>query len=258
MTDHSIYLADNFGDFFHTPGFPYLRLHPALILADYPVQLSASEEQVLLVMHSLSNNLLVVSNRNVFVYKIPGYKPFLHRIGSVGIKFTLGLIPGVGQIMEAADQLGEGRERLQAYGQIVGGLTGKAKKERAADLQRAADGMPTKKELEDLTWDTRDEDILKLILCYRDEILLQNGFEWKTNFKAALDKSDKAQNDMTVSRTGIGFYVNEKSTYVPFPKWKVDSVALTEALTELHQQALTAAGWSVESNDQKIIFRDIR
>lgn len=86
MTDHSVYLAENFTDFVYTPGFPYLRLHPALLLDDYPVQLSATEEQVLFVMHSTSNNLLVVTNRNVYVYKIPRYKPFLERLGGVGVK----------------------------------------------------------------------------------------------------------------------------------------------------------------------------
>ena len=147
MTDHSVYLAENFTDFVYTPGFPYLRLHPALLLDDYPVQLSPTEEQVLLVMHSTSNNLLVVTNRNVCVYKIPRYKPFLERLGGVGVKFTLGLVPGVGQALEIADKLGEGRENLQSWGKLLGGLTGKAKKERLEDLQRAAERMPTKKEL---------------------------------------------------------------------------------------------------------------
>lgn len=258
MTDHSIYLAENFTDFFHTPGFPHLRLHPALILADHPDQLSASEEQVLLVMHSTSNNLLVVSNRNVIVYKIPRFKPFLERVGVAGAKFTLGLIPGVGQAMEIADKLGEGRDNFQAWGTLLGGLTGKAKRERAADLQRMAEGMPTKKELEDLTWDTRDENTLKLILCYRDKILLQNGFEWKAGFKASLDRSDKAPNSITVSGKDILFRVGGKSSHVPFPKGKFDALAITSALARIHQEALASAGWIVESDDQKITFKDIR
>ena len=258
MADHSIYLAENFTDFFSTPGFPYLRLHPALILADYPVDLSTSEEQVLLVMHSTSNNLLVVSNRNVFVYKIPRYKAFLERVGTSGAKIALGLIPGVGQAMEIADKLGEGRDNVKAWGSLLGGLTGKAKKERATDAQRALEGMPTKKELEDLTWDTRDENILRLLLCYRDRILLENGFEWKTGFKASLEKSDKAQNNITVSRTGITFHVGGKSTYVPFPRNKFDGMAITSALVQIHQGALVPAGWSVESDTEKILFKDIR
>jgi hypothetical protein len=118
--------------------------------------------------------------------------------------------------------------------------------------------MPTKKELEDLTWDTRDENILRLLLCYRDRILLENGFEWKTGFKASLEKSDKAQNNITVSRTGITFHVGGKSTYVPFSRNKFDGMAITSALVQIHQGALVPAGWSVESDTEKILFKDIR
>ena len=120
--DHSVYLAENFTDFVYTPGFPYLRLHPALLLDDYPVQLSPTEEQVLLVMHSTSNNLLVVTNRNVCVYKIPRYKPFLERLGGVGVKFTLGLVPGVGQALEIADRgyvIQNGRMVIEGTGESL-------------------------------------------------------------------------------------------------------------------------------------------
>jgi len=258
MTDHSIYLAENFTDFVHTPGFPYLRIHPALLIEDYPVQLSATEEQVLLVMHSTSNNLLLVSNRNVFVYKIPRYKPFLERLGGVGVKVALGLIPGVGQALEVADKLGEGRENFQSWGKLLGGLTGKAKKERLEDLQRAAERMPTKKELEDLTWDTRNENTLLLILCYRDRILLENGFEWKATFKTSLGKSDKTQNNIAIDSAGIVFHLNGKSISVPFVRKKFDSIAIAKVLIERCHQELASAGWSVESDDKKIILKDIR
>lgn len=258
MTDHSVYMAENFIDFVKTPGFPYLRLNPALLIFDQPVELSAEAEQVLLVMHSTSNNLLVVSNRNVIVYQIPRYKPFLERLGRVGVDITLGLIPGVSQVMEIADKLGEGHENLQNWGKLLGGLTGKAKKERLADLQRAAERMPTKKELEDLTWDTRKEATLILLVCYWDRILLENGFEWKTVFKASLEKSTKTPNNVTIDSSGIVFYLNEKRMSVPFIKKKFDFKENAEILLHLHRPLLESAGWTVKSDEKRIVLNDTR
>lgn len=258
MTDHSVYLAENFTDFVQTPGFPYLRLNPALLVFDDPVQLPDDEEQVLLVMHSTSNNLLVVSNRNVFVYQVPRFKPFLERLGRVGVDITLGLIPGVSQVMEIADKLGEGHENLQAWGKLLGGISGKAKKERLADLQLAAERMPTKKELEDLTWDTRKETTLILLVCYWDRILLENGFEWKVAFKESLGKSNKTPNNITIDLSGIVFQLNGRRMSVPFVKKKFNFKETAEVILHLHRSALESVGWTVQSDEKMVVLKDIR
>ena len=69
--DHSEYLHERYETFLDQPGFPALRVNPALFSGEVDEALSTSDEQLLLVLHCSSAELLVISNKHILVYKVP-------------------------------------------------------------------------------------------------------------------------------------------------------------------------------------------
>lgn len=247
--DHTIYLDDNRSVFSQYPGFPYLRLSPALMKAESTNKISIPEEQLLLAMHCLSSRLLVISNKNIYIYQIPSKKSFLEKIGSVVASAGLGLIPGLGELLGASDV-------VQFFKWVWKKVIGESIQERKEDISRAAEGMPTRKEIEAVVWDFHDLKTLRLILCYKDKILLRNGFDWKMLFNTSLEKAVYEPVVITVGWGEIRFAVGPKKAFTVYPGRGWDPLKIAADLIEPNRQALGAAGWSVETANQKLVFKN--
>ncbi|MGE5250693.1 MAG: hypothetical protein ACM3QS_10830 [Bacteroidota bacterium] len=249
MADHSVYLETDAAAVAQSPGFPYLRLSPVLIDTESPERFSAPAEELLLAMHLSDGKLLVISNKHISIYKVPSKKSFIQKATSVGLHVGVGLIPGVGELVDAAEKVSEAAVGTWNF------ASGKKRKQRKEDSLRAAEGMPTKKEIEDLVWDYRDRNTLALILLYQDRILLRNGFEWKTEFKAPLENTAGQPIEITADSKGIRFAAGRQKTFTQYAAKDWAPLKITAALIEMNGPALEAAGWVVESSDQKITLK---
>ena len=249
-TDHSIYLDKNLHNFILGPGFPYLRLNPALINSTSTNEISSAGEQLLLAMHCPLGQLLVISNKHIYIYQIPRQMTRLQTAGNVGIKVGLGYVPILGQLLGAVDDI------MGPVGWVWHRISGKAKKERQEEILRVMEALPTKKQIENVVWDFRDPDTLKLILCYEERMLLRNGFLWNTLFKASLQNTVHEPIVITVDRSGITTTVGRKKGFAYYVGKDWDPLIIAADLIKLNRQALEAAGWSVETADQKIVFKN--
>jgi hypothetical protein len=177
--DHSKYLIEGCETFSDAPGFPHIRMNPALLAGDDGV-LSASDEQVLLVTHCSSAELLVVSNKGILVYQVPQASSGAAKAAKfVGANVLVNL-PVVGHAYELFHGVGEmfhGAVKLKHW------ISPSDRREAA---QREKDHMPAKEEGKETVWDLRDANILALLALYKDRILLENGFGWKTKFKTSM------------------------------------------------------------------------
>ena len=165
--DHSKYLHQDFESFFEQEGFPYLRLHAAEQSA------SADEEQILLILHGKRPDLLLLTNKRILHYKLPMSESFIKRLANEGVGEVVGLIPGVGELMDGVDNFKELKKGAMGFG---GWISGGKRKERK---RREALGLPVKKDYKDVKYNLNKPDELCLITGYSDHILLANGFEWK-------------------------------------------------------------------------------
>jgi hypothetical protein len=251
MADHSLYLEENASDIVQVPGFPYLRLSPALVNHEDPNRLSPFEEQLLFAMHCPGGKLLVVSNKHVRIYKLPPKKSFLQKAVSFGVDVGIGSIPVLGESLDAIEKLKRPAEW------VWNTATRKKAKERREDEARAAEGLPTKSELEDLVWDVKDRDTLMLILLYREKILLRNGFGWKKEFEAPLPKAATEPMEVSVDAKGISFLIGRKKVQAAYAGKDWAPLKIAEALMDTNRQALEAAGWSVEIGDKKFALKNV-
>lgn len=244
MSDHSIYCeaGQSLADVAQTPGFPFLRLHPALIDVSRVNEISPTDEKLLLAMHLQGNQFLVISNKFATVYMVPQMKTKLQRAGRVGLKIGIGMIPIVGELLDAGENLLKPVEWI------------KAGRERKEDRIKAAEGMPTNEEINSVAWDFKDRDTLTLVQIYKEKILLQNGFKWQTLFKVPLDKPGE-KTMVTVEERGVRVTVGRKEAMALYLDKSWDPLKLAELLVEHNRPAFEAMGCSIEVGDQKYIFR---
>jgi len=212
-------------------------------------KISTPEEQLLLAMHCLSSRLLVISNKHIYVYQIPSKKSSLEKFGSAGVGAGLGLIPGLGALLSAFDL-------AHFFKWVWKKVIGESIQERKEDISRAAEGMPTRKEIEAVVWDFHDIKTLRLILCYRGNVLLRNGFDWKMVFKTSLENAVYEPVVITVGWGEIRFAVGLKKAFTAYPGRGWDPLKIAADLIEPNRQALEAAGWSVETANRKFVFKN--
>jgi len=243
--DHADYLEEDYEKFFEMPGFPYLRMNHVLFTDEDNSVHAASDEHLLVAMHGTSGELLVVSNERIRVYKIPGKKSFLRRAGGVGI----GFVPGVGEILDGIDSA---KELFQAAGNVKGWISPGDRREVA---RRKKERMPSRKEARDLVWDLGSLETLAMILCYRERILLENGFGWNKKYEANLARTSKKPTEVSVGGKGIHFNIGGKKAFTGFAKSKWDFPALAGLLVEKNRQALEAMGWTVETTEEKTVLK---
>lgn len=244
-TDHGIYFeeAQDLVDVIQSPGFPQLRLHPALHDEARLGEIAGEEEQLLLAMHCLSDQLLVISKKAIYVYKIPRLQSGILRAGAVAAKIGIGFIPGVGELVEAGEKLMKPVEWV------------KGRKERKEDKLREQEQMPTKELIKIMRWDYRDQNTLKAILFYKERILLENGFEWKTAFKTSLPKPPGEPVAITVEAKGIRIESGKSKTFLPYLDASWDPMKIAADVAKCYRPAIEAAGWLIEASEQNVVFR---
>jgi hypothetical protein len=245
MSDHSVYLEkeQTLADIAQSPGFPYLRIHPALIDTSRLAEISSAEERLLLAMHLPGNQLLVISNRSAIVYQIPQFKQRskLAAVGGVGLKIGIGMIPVVGELMDAGEKLWKPVEWIKA---------GREKKD---DQKRWEEGLPSNEEIKSVAWDFNDQDTLILIQIYKEKILLKNGFKWQTLFQVSFDKPAEPV-VVTVEEKGIRVKVGRKEAMTLYLDKSWEPLKIADILVQHNRQAFEAMGCSIEIGDQKFVF----
>ena len=245
-TNHAIYFEDgqDLLDVLQSPGFPQLRLHPALLDGTRIDEITTDQETLVLAMHCSSDQLLVISNRSIHIYKVPRLKSGLFRAGAVAAKVGVGFIPVVGELLDAGEKLLKPVEWV------------KARKERKEDKIRTQEGMPTRELIDIMRWDYREPNTLKALLIYKEKILLRNAFEWKTAFKAPLQKTAGEAVVVTVESGGIRIENGKQKTFATYLDSGWAPLQLGREVIECARQALEAAGWSVEVGDQRLVLRN--
>ncbi|PHQ28524.1 hypothetical protein [Leeuwenhoekiella nanhaiensis] len=173
--DHSKYLHTNFEFFFEQEGFPFSRVN----FID-PSE-SDTEEQILVILHGKRPFLLVLTTKRILHFKLPMRQSLLRRVADEGVGEVVGLIPGVGEVMDGIDNFKELRKGATGIG---GWISGSKRKERKL---RESLGLPEKKDYKDLKYSLKKPEELALISGYSDHIILANGFEWKCQNELLID-----------------------------------------------------------------------
>lgn len=235
-TEQSIYLEENVSDIMLAPGFPYLRMHPALRRGESAPNISDPEEQLLLAMHSNWKRLLVISNKHIYIYKIPyedvvnmvhpvtGLRAVLRFIVSV-IKLILAFVPLVGELIDGIESL------MSPFEWLWHRISGKARKEH--------------------------EEALRTIMGLKAMFLLYNPSKWKTKFKASF-VNPRGLVTIGVEGGGIRIADGRKKAFVPYLNQDWGPLKIAENLIEPNRQALEASGWSVGTTGQGYVFKNSR
>lgn len=245
-SDHSIYFEEgqNLLDVIRSPGFPHVRLHPAVLDPSRIDEFSPADEILLLAMHLQANQLLVISNKSISIYLIPQLKSKLQTAGSIGLKVGIGMIPIVGDLLDAGEKLLKPVEWI------------KAGRQRKKDKVLAAEGMPTNEEINNMAWDFRDPDTLKLIQIYKEKILLKNGFKWRMPYRMSLEDTQE-QILITVEEKGIRITIGRKEIMNLYLDQSWEPLKVAGGIIEQNRLALEAMGCTIETADQKFIFKKV-
>jgi hypothetical protein len=249
--DHSEFLSEDFESFALASGFPYLRMHPAILAGEVDKALAAPDERLLLVLHCHSAALLVVSNRRIIVYKIPEKSSVTVQVAkSAAILF----VPGFDEISETVEVT---KGAVHWAAKLKHWLS---PSDRRDAVQRKQDHMPSRDEFAETIWDLTEANGLSLITGYRDRILLENGFGWKTNFEVLLEHARDHLSEIAIGSEGITWKtgVDHAPKYPAlnhFAKDKLDPVMIARQLAERNRGPLEAAGWNVEIDSDKVALK---
>ena len=87
--------------------------------------------------------------------------------------------------------------------------------------------MPSKKHFKDVTWQLKKPEIKGLVLAYRDDILMANGFGWKTKFENAHDAEVPTQ--MILKKYSIDIKSGKRKYYFSFSSNDESSIEVLKA-----------------------------
>jgi len=169
--DHSPFLEEEHEVLSELPGFPYLRIEPILLLDnndDVDELWRSEQEELLFCVHGVKGQLLVVSNHRIRVFRIPKPQGFMR--GTAGFLFDMSPL---GEIVGAFDGVKDVAVSANSFRKWV------SPKQRRQRAENEAAGMPNPKDFEDVTWKIKDPNILAMISCYKERVLLENAFKWK-------------------------------------------------------------------------------
>lgn len=220
---------------------PYIRINPPLLYGGLSSVSSTADEHLLLVMHCRSAELLVISNKRILIYKIPETKSFVRRAGgkvaSMATSFATGVIPVVNEVSTILDGI----------------EAAKVVKDRFWSKKEA--GMPSKQDAKNTVWDLSKKEICFLIVIYRDRILLENSFGWKTTFEMSTKRVLKKRAEISVEVDGINFKVGGKKGSIGFANPNFDYVESARNLVIWNSEALQTAGWQAGMVDGKLLLK---
>lgn len=214
---------------------PNIRIMPSFLYGEVSEVASYADEHVLLVMHCNDAELLVISNQRVLIYKMPRTKSLARRAGgtavSIATSLTIDAIPVVSDVST-----------------FIG--TAKTIKNRFWSKKEA--GMPSKNEAKSTVWDLNDEQICLIVLCYRDRILLENSFGWKTTLEIPMKRVLKKRANISIETDKISFKIGGKKTSISRTNPNIDFVAVAQALVIQNGEALETAGWQADLSGESL------
>jgi hypothetical protein len=220
---------------------PYIRITPPLLDGGVSSVSATADEHLLLVMHCSSAELLVISTKRILIYRIPETKSLLRRAGgsavSVATSMAIDSIPIVSDVST-----------------ILGGI-GVAKTIKERFWSKTEAGMPSKKDAKNTVWDLNDEQICFLVVCYRDRILLENSFGWKTMFEMSTKRVLKKRADISIGVDGINFKIGGKKASIGFANPNIDFVGIARTLVVQNSEAFETAGWQADIVDGKLLLK---
>jgi len=201
--DHTPYFVTDLDNLVERTGFPFSRLQAESNMDNEP---SDSKEQLLMAVNGNAADLLIVTNKKIAVYKIPKKKSFFKKAFGEAV----GYIPGVGEVLDGIDNA---KDLAGGAKNLSGWVTGKNKREKQ---RRIEEGMPSKKDFKGVEWDLRKDDGLAMILMYRDDILMANGFGWKSKFEVENNVDQPSQ--LVLKPNGIDIRSGKKKASIKFSK----------------------------------------
>lgn len=234
--DHSKYLIANDLDYIESPGFPYFRFNNQIN--------KEVDENLFLVMHGKSSKFLVMSNKQIIIYKLPVKDSFLKRAVGTGI----GMIPVVGDVLDGIDNAKDLKSGALGFKNWISGSKKRENK------QRELDGMPLKKDYKDVKYKLSDLNNLSLISCYRDNILLANGFEWKTSYKTKKDTDLHNSISMTVDPQGVYIENDTKKIRFDFSNKSGDMYGVLRDKFQENVENFNFFGWKLHNTNDTIVL----
>jgi len=216
--DHFKYFDENYEQFYEFAGFPFFRLNRNFFNEEKPEE----EEKLVLAMNLRSAHMLILSNNELTVYKIPTKDSFMKIAGGK----VLGVIPGVSDVMdgiENAKDLGKGVKGLKNW------VTGKNKREK---LERLEKGLPSKKDFKNVEWKLKKEEGKAMVLSYADYILMANGFHWKPVLKHPLNDESEAVS-LSINPSGIEVDTGKKRKSFKYYKDDFSTFSLVQEHCDL-------------------------
>ena len=241
--DHGDYLEANYEMFLEMPGFPFIRMNPAQNSHAF------STEQLLLVMHGRSAELLVVSNKRIVIYEIPKKKSLFRRASGVAGNIGLGMIPGVGDMLDAADSVKD------VYKGARGVKRWASPGDRRENARREQEGLPSRYEGSELVWDLGKDEILAMILLYRENILLENGFHWKKKFEVALEYMVGQPSEIWVDEDGLNLNIEGEKAFFKFATRDLDFTAILAHYYLTYTHLFATAGWVMQNYDGALVLK---
>ncbi len=236
MADHSDFVQQYPGAIVTN----FVRVNPVFLNNDIGRLYNHPEEVLLGVMHTNDGKLLMLSNQRFIVYKIPAKRSFLRRTGgamfSMATSMTIDMIPVVSDIGTMLDGVG----------------AGKTIRDRFAKTEA---GMPAKRDIRNLVWDIDDEKICRMIISYKDRILLENSFDWPVEFEMSLDKILKKRTEIAIGSAEISGKLSGKKVSFNLANPQIGYVLLAKKLVEYNIDQFQTAGWQPTIVDNKLLIK---
>jgi len=232
--DHSPFFDENSDTFYEAPGFPYSRFG---VHTD-----EETDEKLLTAIHGKSAELVIVTNKRVAVYQIPGKKSIFKKVTGE----LIGQIPVVSDVMDGLEAVGDIKGSAKNF---KGWATGKNKKER---LRRLEEGLPSKKQFKNVEWDLRKPDGLAMVLSYTDRILMVNGFNWKKKFEASTIEHKDVALSIEIDKNEVRLANGKKKLKVKLNKKDKETCDILCSNAE----KLKDSNWHVDSIDGSIILKN--
>ena len=245
--DQTKFIADDFEAFSESPGFPLIRFNP--IIENEEISSLSDDEQLLFLMHCEKGRLLLVSNKRIVIYKIPKKKSFLRNSLELGAEFTVGFIPGVGELMDAKDIV---KDPIVAFYGMGKWLSGHTRRQR---IKKEKEGLPAKRDWKDLKWNLKKPEILALVLSYREKILLLNGFHWKVLYEISYEQEADKSILIILMKDLINFQTERKGFSINMKQSEFDFINYFSSLMDKYRKYLENAKWSIAEKDDKLILR---
>lgn len=248
--DHQAYLLPDIDSLAEAPGFPFMRVHPGLAGREPRQPQPAADEQLLLTLHLRGGHIMVLSDRRLLIYQLPLKKNMLQQATGKAI----GLIPGIGDALDALDDLKFGHRMAgRGFRTVKNWFTGEADQ---IDAERIALGLPPEKETRNLIWDLRDLEAVMVVTCYSDAIFLHNGFHWKEKLSWTYGELNDSLAELILDKDRITCRLDGRKKFRGRSRKEWNAIELLAQLALESSEELEQHGFTVEMDHECVVVRN--